>query len=332
LNLLLTGSTGFVGRNLLLRVLQENHFSKIILPVRSETKLRQQLGEEDIKELPEHLHLCSVKNNVWDLERAPEPDLVIHCAGLTFSREKKHYFETHVEGTLQLFAQLSKSTRFLVLSSLSAAGPTPPSYDKRRHDHESSPVSWYGASKLAMEQALREKYASRLLIVRPPIILGPRDTATVPLFQMAHSPLRMKPGLQPKEYSWIAVEDLCEALLIAAMSDWEKISPSPYFVTNSQSITDLELIQTTAQVLKKRGITLPLPHFLLQTLSLIADRIPALHQPLQSLGPDRIKEILPQRWTADGSQFQRDFEWKPEKTLRETLEETAKWLELLRSS
>jgi len=325
-NLLLTGSTGFVGRNLLLRVLQDPTWSEIILPVRSKEKFLSQLAEEGIKRLPENVHLCSVKNNIWDLEEAPEPDLVIHCAGLTFSREKKNYFETHVDGTLQLFAQLPKRTRFLVLSSLSAAGPTPSVHPVRQHEHQSSPVSWYGESKLAMEQKLRDHYAERLLIIRPPIILGPRDTATIPLFQMASSPFRMKPGVKPKEYSWISVDDLCEALLLAASVDWKKFSPFPYFVTNPQSITDLELIQTTADVLKKRGLTLRLPHFLLQLVSLIVDRIPALHQPLQSLGPDRIKEILPQRWVADGTLFQIHFEWKPEKTLRETLEETNEWL------
>lgn len=331
MNLLLTGSTGFVGRNLLLHALQEKTFSKIILPVRSKEKLLAQLREEGFSELPEQLHLCSVKNNVWDLEGAPEAHLVIHCAGLTFSRDRKNYFETHVEGTLQLFAQLAKQTRFVVLSSLSAAGPTPKPHPERQHDHLCSPVSWYGTSKLAMEKALREKYGTQLLIVRPPIILGPRDTATVPLFQMAASPLRMKPGFQTKHYSWIAVDDLCRALLLAATHDWKKISRRNYFITSTQSITDLELIATTAEVLKKRGLTLPLPHFFLQTISLIADRIPALHQPLQSLGRDRIKEILPNRWVADGSEFQRDFQWQAEKSLRETLEETARWLKLVRS-
>lgn len=328
MNLLLTGSTGFVGRNLLLRLLQKKSFSTLILPVRSKEKLLSQLADEGMERLPEDTHLCSVKNNVWNLEGAPMPDLVIHCAGLTFSRERKRYFETHVEGTLQLFEQLPKTTRFLVLSSLSAAGPTPHGEAVRHHHHKEDPVSWYGKSKLAMEQALRERYATRLLIVRPPIILGPRDTATVPLFQMARSPLRIKPGIKPKEYSWISVDDLCEGLVIAANGNWKKLSPFPYFITSPDFITDVELIETTATILKKKGITLPLPHFLLQSISLIADLIPALHQPLQSLGPDRIKEILPQRWVADGTLFQTHFEWQAEKTLHETLVATAQGLKL----
>lgn len=324
-SLLFTGSTGFVGRNLLLRVLKDQAWSKIILPVRSKKKLLSQLAEEGMTKLPKNVYLCSVKNNIWNLKGAPKPDIVIHCAGLTFSREKKNYFETHVEGTLQLFSQLPKNTRFLVLSSLSAAGPTPVGEEIRYYHDKATPVSWYGESKLAMEQKLREQYAERLLIIRPPIILGPRDTATVPLFKMARSLIRVKPGLKTKTYSWISVDDLCEALLTAATVDWKKLAPHPYFITHHQSITDLELIQTVATILKKQGLTLRLPHFLLQFISLIVDRIPALYQPLQSLGRDRIKEILPQRWIIDGTLFQTHFKWQPKKTLQETLEETAVW-------
>lgn len=327
MNLLITGATGFVGRNLLLRALKEPTFSAIILPVRDKTKLLRQLHHEGIKTLPEHVHLCSVKNNTWDLDSSPLPDLVIHCAGLTFSHQKEPYFKTHVEGTLQLFAQLPSHTRFIVLSSLSAAGPTPLSYSQRELYHKEQPVSWYGKSKLAMEQALQEKYPNRLLIVRPPMILGPRDTATLPLFKMVASPLRVKPGFQTKTYSWIAVEDLNDALLTAAKSDWKNSTSSkPYFICHSQTITDFELLQTVALVLKKRGFTLPLPHRILQLLGVMIQYIPLLHQPLQSLGPDRIKEILPGRWVSNGALFEKDFQWQAQKNLRETLEKTAAWL------
>ncbi len=74
-----------------------------------------------------------------------------------------------------------------------------------------------------------------------------------------------------------------------------------------------------------RGITLPLPHLAIQLLSMLVDKIPALHQPLQSLGRDRVKEILPRRWILDGSDFQRDFDWQPRTTLQESLQETANW-------
>ncbi len=326
MNLLITGATGFVGRNLLLQVLQDPAWSQIILLVRSETKLKEQLRNEGIESLPQHLHLCSVDEHGCSLEKVPSPDMAIHCAGLTFSRYRADYFKTNVDGSLLLLKALPKNCPLLVLSSQSAAGPTPALLQARTREHLEKPYSWYGESKLAMEKKLFQQASDRLLILRPPMILGPRDSATIPLFQMARSFLRMKPGFQSKHYSWIAVDDLCRAILTAAKSDWKKLPHHHYFVASNETITDLSLIQTTADILRTSGITLRLPHTLIQLISLVADKIPVLHKPLQSLGRDRVKELLPNRWVADGSDFQRDFEWKPQKTLRETLEETAQWL------
>ncbi|MCX6957292.1 MAG: NAD(P)-dependent oxidoreductase [Verrucomicrobiae bacterium] len=330
MNLLLTGSTGFVGRNLLLHALKDPKFSAIILPVRNKTKLLQQLEEEGIERLPEHLHLCLGDEHSCSLEKVPSPDIAIHCAGLTFSRHRADYFKTNVKGSLTLLNALPENCRLLVLSSQSAAGPTPALVRARTREHREEPHSWYGESKLAMEKNLFQHAGGRLLILRPPMILGPRDSATVPLFQMARGFLRMKPGFQIKHYSWIAVDDLCRAILITAKSDWQKLPHHNYFVASNETITDLSLIQTTADVVGARGITLRLPHVMIQWVSLIADKIPSLHKPLQSLGRDRVKEILPQRWVADGSEFQRDFDWKPQKSLLKTLEETARWLKVKR--
>ena len=327
MKLLITGATGFVGRNLLLHALQDSAWSEIILPVRSKTKLLEQLKKEGIDHEQKRLHLCSVSNNDWSLSSSPSPDIVIHCAGLTFSRERKTYFTTHVDGTLNLLAALPSTARILLLSSQSAAGPTPSAVSARNRNHIEKPLSWYGESKLAMEKKLSALVSDRLLILRPPMILGARDTATVPLFQMAQSPIRIKPGLLTKKYSWIAVDDLCRALLIAAKSDWGSLPYHHYFLASDQIITDLELLKTTADVVGARGITFRLPHSVIKLISALADKIPALHQPLQSLGPDRVKEILPQRWVVDGSDFQRAFNWQPTVTLRQSLAAAHAWLD-----
>lgn len=327
MKLLITGSTGFVGRNLLLHALQDPTWSQIILPVRDEQKWRNQLRNEGIIDLPGHLYCCNVNENAWFLDNVPSPDIAIHCAGLTFSRERTPYFETNVEGTLRLAQRLPQDCRLLVLSSQSAAGPTPHSVVMRQRYHEEKPLSWYGESKLAMEKKLLALQRPYLLVLRPPMILGPRDTATIPLFKMARGVLRLKPGMKPKHYSWIDVDDLCGALLIAAKSDWKQLSHQLYFLTADTTITDLTLLQTTASVLKAHGITLRAPHLLIRFLSFFADAIPALRQPLQSLGRDRVKEIMPQRWVVDGSEFRHDFEWIPRASLEQSLQKTAAWLD-----
>jgi nucleoside-diphosphate-sugar epimerase len=329
MELLLTGSTGFVGRNLLLRLLSEEHFSRIMLPVRDPEKLKAQLSGEgiDFSDVGNRLHVIKVSDDAWGLPSEVQPDLVIHAAGLLFGRERERYFQTNEKGSLNLASQLPESSRMIVLSSLAAGGPTPKGEDVRTVEMADTPVSYYGESKLAMEKALRERLGSRLLILRPPMVLGPRDAATVPLFQMAKGFVRVKPGFRAKEYSWIAVDDLCDALLKAAVSEWPD-HHRHHYLSSSGIITDDQLLATAAEVIHARGVTLPLPHAVIKGVSLLLDAVPAWRDAVPSLGQDRVREMIPDRWVCDGGEFARCFSWKPHSNLAQTLGKTATWLKV----
>ena len=329
MELLLTGSTGFVGQNLLLKLHRDSRWSRIILPVRDPEKLRAQLQGEGIleEEWGGRLLICRVTGDFWELPPGMAPDLVIHAAGLLFARRREEYFETNVEGTLRLMSQLPRTARIIVLSSQAAGGPTPRGEHSRTMNHQDNPVSFYGASKLTMERELRNRLGRRLLILRPPMVLGPRDAATVPLFKMAAGPIRIKPGFAPKHYSWIDVGDLCDAILavaVVAPADWEKYGP--FYLGSEQLISDSELIATAAEVIDARGITLSVPQVAIQLASLVIDAVPAWRAAAPSLGRDRVREILPSRWVVEGTTFAEHFAWSHRRTLAETLAETAAWL------
>lgn len=325
MELLLTGSTGFVGRNLLLRLAADRSWSRLWLPVRDPEKLRLQLLEEGIAEDGRFVP-CRVSDDLWQLPPEAAPDLVIHAAGLLFGRRKEDYFGTNVEGSLRLAAQLPRTSRVILLSSLAAGGPTPEGFTHRTTDHEDGPISWYGASKLTLERELRNRLGRRLLILRPPMVLGPRDAATVPLFRMARGAVRIKPGLTPKHYSWIEVGALCDAILAAASNPSECERHGPLYLGGEGTITDAELIDTAAEVIGARGVTLPVPQAAIRLASLAVDAVPAWRAAAPSLGIDRVREILPDRWVCDATPFREAFGWTQGASLRETLAETAGWL------
>jgi nucleoside-diphosphate-sugar epimerase len=144
---------------------------------------------------------------------------------------------------------------------------------------------------------------------------------------MAAGAIRVKPGFKAKQYSWIDVEDLCDAILASALvapADWEKYGP--FYLSSGSTITDSELISTAAQVIGARGITLSLPQVLIQLASLVIDAVPAWRTAAPSLGRDRVREILPDRWVCDGKAFKDEFSWKPSRRLPGTLAATADWL------
>ncbi len=319
MTLLITGATGFVGRNLLLAAIASGRCSRVIASVRDPEKLHAQLAAEGIPKARVTLHRSG--------ERLPagEIDHAVHCAGVLFARDRATCFRVNVDGTLALVEALPADTRVVVLSSQSAGGPTPPGQAARSASDPDAPLTWYGESKLAMERRLREVRPGAL-VLRPPMILGPRDRATLPLFKMAAGPLRAKPGLAGKTYSWIAVRDLVRGILNAlALPDWSELTGAPIYAAAPDSITDHDLIRVSARLMGRSGITLPLPDPLLRLASLAIDAIPALRAGAPSLTRDRVREIFADRWVVDGAPFRARLAPGPFSQLAETLAETRDW-------
>ncbi|MDX2080050.1 MAG: NAD(P)-dependent oxidoreductase [Terrimicrobiaceae bacterium] len=291
--LFLTGATGFVGRNLLIRAVQNSW--RVLAPVRDPAKLDAQLDAEKIdRSLVEALSTDPTK---WPSVRA---DLAVLSAGILFARNRDEYFRTNVDWTLAVLSALPTDTRTVLLSSQSAGGPTPSGLAARNEATPDAPLTWYGESKLALEQAVRRLPDRRVTILRPPMILGARDTATLPLFQMARGWIRTKPGLRPKEFSFISVDDMVTAILAAAETD----EPGPFYVASRRTITDLDLIETAARVAGANGHTLHIPQLLVRVLSAVVDAVPALRRATPSLTRDRAREIWPGRWVVDGRSFE----------------------------
>lgn len=310
---LLTGATGFVGRNLLLRLLAEGQ--EVAAPVRSREKLLSQLRLEGFSAIPPGLRVLPPDPACWP---QGEFDRAILSAGVLFARSKQEYQATNVDWTLDCLRRLPPACRTVVLSSQAAGGPTPAGREARSSADAAAPITWYGASKLALEQAVRAEFPGRpITLLRPPMILGARDTATLPLFRMARGLIRPKPGLRAKYYSFVAVNDLVEAVLVSLTLD---PPPQALYPTSAQTITDWQLIVTAAAVCQGRGVTLPIPQIFVKILSRIIDAVPSLRAQTPSLTRDRARDIWAARWVVDGREFSEHTGWHATTGLHETLQ------------
>lgn len=327
MDLLLTGATGFVGRNLLLHALVKRWYANIYVPVRNPDKLTNQLKDEGFPSIPENLKVIRTEAPHWTFERL-RVDHVIHSAAVLFARTREEYEVVNVEGTLSLLERLENPSRVVLISSQSAAGPSARQTPIRRESDPEAPVSWYGKSKLRMERAVSERWP-RLpyVVLRPPMVLGPRDQAFLPLFKMVHQPVRFKPGLSKNLYSFISVDDLVEAVFHALQmtEDWSGLPQRHFFVGNAHPVSDREMIHTAAHIVGKRGVVAPVPQVALQLVSWIIDAVPAWRKEVPSLSKDKLKEMRYDRWVVSSDAFDRCFGWRAHKGLREALEETYQW-------
>jgi nucleoside-diphosphate-sugar epimerase len=148
------------------------------------------------------------------------------------------------------------------------------------------------------------------------MVLGARDTATLPLFKMAAGLVRPKPGLGKKEYSFIAVEDLLEAV----NASWESDARGPFYIASESTITDFELIRTAALATNGRGVTVPLPQIIIKCFSLVVDAVPSLRASAPSLTRDRARDIWADRWVVDSTCFRQTTCWKSTRSLQYSLQ------------
>ena len=308
--LLLTGATGFVGSNMLVQ--EVRHGTRILAPLRNAEKLRRQLSTEGISGAD--VVALDADPSTWGNIR---PTHALLSAGVLFARSREEYQSVNVDWTLSVLAALPADCKIVVLSSQAAGGPTPAGTHARTEEDADTPITHYGKSKLELENAIRRSHAGRsVTILRPPMVLGARDTATLPLFKMAAGLVRPKPGLRKKEYSFIAVEDLLEAVNIS----WEHSNSGPFYIASDHTITDFELIKAAALTTNGCGITIPVPQVIIKCFSLIVDAFPKLRASAPSLTRDRARDIWVDRWVVNSARFRQITRWKSSRSLEYSLQ------------
>lgn len=303
----MTGATGFVGRNLILRAAA--HGTTIHAPVRNPDKLSACLAEDGLPQ--DAVNALPAEPSRWSgISHA------VLCAGVLFARSREEYFSVNVDWTLRVLRALPRECRVALLSSQSAGGPTPDGRQTRTEADTDSPITWYGESKQALERSVAREFPDRhITILRPPMILGARDSATLPLFKMARGLLRTKPGFRKKWFSYLAVDDVVDA----AFAAFECPHPGPFYIAATDPISDVELIASAARATGSRGITLRLPLLLIRALAALVDAVPPWREAVPSLTRDRAREIWPDRWVIDASAFRKTTGWNHRIGLEEAL-------------
>ena len=308
--LLITGGTGFLGSHMLVQ--EAKLGTRILASVRDARKLRTLIAAEGVSKA-DIIPLDSDPSSWGDIK----PTHALLSAGVLFARDHEAYRSVNVDWTLKVLAALPRECRTVVLSSQAAGGPTPTGIAARREVDADAPITLYGKSKLELERIILSSHSDRpITILRPPMILGARDSATLPLFKMAAGLVRAKPGLRKKEYSFIAAEDVVEAV----RASWEAGLMGPFYIASDHTITDIELIQAAAMVGRSRGITVPLPHMLVKCLSHIVDAIPHLRASVPSLTRDRALDIWADRWVVDSGLFREETPWTSTRSLQQSLQ------------
>jgi nucleoside-diphosphate-sugar epimerase len=266
-------------------------------------------------------------------------DVVYHVAGLTCAFRPQQLMKVNREGTARLAqacAQRTTPPTLVLMSSLAAAGPAPADCPVQETDPP-RPVSHYGRSKRAGEQAAAA-WAGQvpLTIVRPGIVFGPRNRELLPIFRSVYRlGVHAVPGIRALPVSLIYVDDLVEITRRAAQHG-QRVTPEQgdddysgqgyYFACSPEQITYGELGQMVGRALGRDrvvAVRLPAP---LPWLGAAANQLVArLRGKPDTFNLDKIREARAGSWLGTAETVRQQLGFQPPRSLDDRMTETAQW-------
>ena len=312
---LVTGATGFVGSHLAEALKRRGH--EVTALARSSRKA-EALASQSIRIVSGDLH------DMAALDRAAAgQDIIYHVAGVVAARDEAEFLRANRDGTRNLLgaAERSGNPRFVLVSSLSAAGPALPGapLTGRETPH---PVTAYGRSKLAAEEIV---HGSRLgwSIIRPPIVYGPRDREVLKIFRLAR--LRLAPvfGDGSQELSAVHATDLAEALVTTGEST--TTIGGTYVASHPEVFTSAELGHAVARAMGGSVATIRIPPSVARTLLWFTESGARLTRQVTILTADKANEFFQPAWTGNPAPLTRDTGWHATYDLQRGLIHTYEW-------
>jgi len=321
MTILVTGGTGFLGSHVVEQLARSGRKVRALVRTTSDTSfLRSLAGVE--------LASGSVEDASSVREAARGATGIVHAAGLVKARSRDEFMRTNLGGTENLLQAALENratlTRFVLVSSLAALRPSQGDGEPIPEDAEPRPVTDYGRSKLAAEQAALAKRAELpLVILRPPAIYGPRDREILAFFKSIKLGILPLLGPTRNKLSMIYGED-CAAACIAALGA-PVASGSAYHVDDGAVHTMQELIEMTEAAMGRRArLRFHLPRRLVATAALGAELYGRATDRAVMLTRDKLNELFEQ-WVCDGARARGALGWEPRVSFDDGIQRTVRW-------
>ncbi len=246
MKVIITGATGFIGRNLAERCLMEGY--DVACCGRSADKL---------KTMPSNIK--TMRFDITDREGAEKAfkkegaDLVFHCAANTVNRSINCLRKVNVEGTRNVLeaSLAAKIKKIVYLSSISVISGNRMSLMTDTLPYAS--LTKYGASKIEAEKlALSYRNAGlQIAILRPAMVYGEDDCHWLP-FLIFLLKLRLLPivGAGENRYPLVYIQNLLD-VMIKCVSE-ENAYSGTFLVADNEQIQINELFNYIAKIINSK--------------------------------------------------------------------------------
>lgn len=299
MNVLLTGSSGFIGGAVRVAIEAQKKFNLSVV-VRKKGSLCNFL------EFP-----------IDDLSGATEwsasvsgQDTVIHIAAIAHivSRDPSLFHDVNVAGTINLARQAAFAgvRRFIFISSIGVNG----SISERpfSFSDQPNPVGLYALSKWEAEQGLwriQHETGMEVVVVRPPLVYGPGAPGSfVSLVRWIEKGIPLPLGAIDNKRSLVGIDNLID--LIIRCIDHPAAANQVFLAGDGEDLSTTELLRGVGKAMGKPARLIPVPAGVLQLGATLLGKRAMAQRLLGSLQVDISKtcELL---------------DWKPPYTVEEGL-------------
>ncbi|PWK21420.1 nucleoside-diphosphate-sugar epimerase [Arcicella aurantiaca] len=253
-NIIVTGSSGFIGINL------SKYFSKFY-----EFSLKT-INKKQLIDLT-------------SIEKKYNAHTFIHLIGkahdLKCISNPQEYYEVNTELTKKVFDAFldSDAKVFITLSSVKAVADT--SEQILTEDFIPNPLTHYGKSKRLAEEYILANLPKdkRVYILRPCMVHGEGNKGNLTLlYNFVKKGIPYPLGAYDNKRSFLSVENLC--FVIKELIERNDISSGIYHVADDDPVATKDLIKLISEVTNKKILIWEIPKFIINLIAKIGDYLP----------------------------------------------------------
>ena len=321
MKILVTGANGFIGSFLVSEGINRGY--TVYAGIRSTSSL---------KYLPEGVQTVTL--SLGDKEKLKDElsalgrfDFIIHNAGVTKCNKKTDFDTVNYGYTRNFVEALIESDtvpqKFLFVSSMAAYGPgNPTTLAPVLLSDTPKPDTLYGISKLKAEQFIMEQKDFPYLFLRPTGVYGPREKDYFVFLKTVNNRLEPAMGTKKQYLTFIYVTDLVKVIYLALESQFLQ---KAWFVSDGKVYDNREYAAIVKKHLKRRALYLPVPLFLVKTISYTLDTVCGWFGVSPTLNKDKYKIMRATNWKCEIEPLQRDLDFEAEYDLDKGIEACVEW-------
>lgn len=299
---LITGGAGFIGANLVNKLLELNYnINLVVKPSTNLWRIKNILSQINIYEL-DLLDISKLKKTIKRIN----PSAIFHLATYSSYRDQQTSIEmvdANIKGTLNLL-NATKDINYDIFVNTGSSSEYGIKDVPMTEFDLLEPISIYAATKASatlLSQVFAKIHSKSIVTLRPFSVYGPleeekRFIPTIIKSVIENKPIKLTPGAQRRDF--IFIQDVVD-IYIKTMSYGKKLSGQILNIGTGIEHTNDEVVQELFKVTGKK-VKIEKGAF-----------------------PKRLWDTS--HWVANTSKVKKHLDWKPKFTLEEGLKQTYLW-------